>query len=671
MSEKLQGGIVAGSVNVSIPVILRNTSDNLGTTGKVYGDVTASYLRQGGVRVDIPAVTLAAVDSAHSDGGFKEVDSSNMAGSYRFDLPDAACAAGADWVTIAIKVASSYVFYQMFNISADIPTVAEFEARTVSSTAASNMEDTYDGTGYTEDSAPAKQSQLANIANVGSAINTTAESFTITTGTQTLTYTATHELDSIEHLFEDTAGTTDGYYEFDVGSNGIPSSIHWQGFAQGNNNIYNVYACNDFVSPGYQQIGTIIGTPGETAQTEAFDLTTAHVSSSNKVRLRFQSTTGTVIATDRVLCSYSVVARSVGYSGGSIWVKTAGTEGTEDYVNGTADNPCPWANALTLNASLGLNRFHIANGDTITLDAAADAFTLYGENWNLALGGQSIEGLNVTGPSVAISGIGIATVTSPSFKNVVFGVVTIPPSGMIDCGFAGHFTGGSAGQYKIKGGFSLVAGTGSPEFTFTGLGSTTGINVRGWTHEVFAGGKTQIVSNAATVEIRGTTRELDFDLTGTGALQFVGITGLINVSGTTTATLNLHGVSTSITDTSSAATVNDFTQNSTDQNAILADVTGLNGDVMRGTEGANTTVPDAAGVAPTAAEIVAAIITGITDGSYDLQEMMRIMFAVLGGKSDGGGTATLHMRDSADGKNRVTATVDADGNRTAMVLDGS
>ncbi|KKM98902.1 hypothetical protein LCGC14_1153290, partial [marine sediment metagenome] len=39
--------------------------------------------------------------------------------------------------------------------------------------------------------------------------------------------------------------------------------------------------------------------------------------------------------------------------------------------------------------------------------------------------------------------------------------------------------------------------------------------------------------------------------------------------------------------------------------AIHADVTGLNGDVMVGTDGANTTVPDAAGVAPTVAEIQA------------------------------------------------------------------
>jgi len=37
--------------------------------------------------------------------------------------------------------------------------------------------------------------------------------------------------------------------------------------------------------------------------------------------------------------------------------------------------------------------------------------------------------------------------------------------------------------------------------------------------------------------------------------------------------------------------------------AIHADVTGLNGDAMKGTDNANTTVPDAAGVAPTAGEI--------------------------------------------------------------------
>lgn len=71
------------------------------------------------------------------------------------------------------------------------------------------------------------------------------------------------------------------------------------------------------------------------------------------------------------------------------------------------------------------------------------------------------------------------------------------------------------------------------------------------------------------------------------------------------------------------------------------------------------------------AQIVAANIAGIADGSYDQQEMMRIMFAALSGKSSGGGTATLIHRDSGDTKDRITATADEHGNRISMTLDGS
>lgn len=87
--------------------------------------------------------------------------------------------------------------------------------------------------------------------------------------------------------------------------------------------------------------------------------------------------------------------------------------------------------------------------------------------------------------------------------------------------------------------------------------------------------------------------------------------------------------------------------------------------------GANTIVPDAAGTAPTSAEIVTALIAGIADGSYDLQEMMRIVFAAACCKINGGGTDTINVRDSADSKNRVVVTVDENGNRTAVTLDGS
>jgi hypothetical protein len=68
---------------------------------------------------------------------------------------------------------------------------------------------------------------------------------------------------------------------------------------------------------------------------------------------------------------------------------------------------------------------------------------------------------------------------------------------------------------------------------------------------------------------------------------------------------------------------------------------------------------------------VADIIAGISDGTLDLQEMMRIILAATAGKSSGGGTVTLTFRDAADSKARITATVDANGNRTAMTLDGA
>ena len=50
---------------------------------------------------------------------------------------------------------------------------------------------------------------------------------------------------------------------------------------------------------------------------------------------------------------------------------------------------------------------------------------------------------------------------------------------------------------------------------------------------------------------------------------------------------------------------------------ILDDVTGLNGSAMIGTNGANTTVPDAAGVAPTAAEIKSEVAAALTDIKLD------------------------------------------------------
>lgn len=117
MSDRIQFGITAGSTSVSLRALLRKTSDHTEQTGKVAADMTLSYWRQGGVRVAVAATNLAAVDSAHSAGGVKEVDTTNMPGDYRIDWPDAAFATGADWVELAVKVAGCFVAYDWFALS--------------------------------------------------------------------------------------------------------------------------------------------------------------------------------------------------------------------------------------------------------------------------------------------------------------------------------------------------------------------------------------------------------------------------------------------------------------------------------------------------------------------------------------------------------------------------
>lgn len=96
--------IKAGTTSVSRFFTLRATTTGAGMTGKVAADMIGSYWRQGGVRVAISLSDLAAVNSAYSGGGVKEVDATNEPGLYRLDLPDAALATGADWAVSSIVV---------------------------------------------------------------------------------------------------------------------------------------------------------------------------------------------------------------------------------------------------------------------------------------------------------------------------------------------------------------------------------------------------------------------------------------------------------------------------------------------------------------------------------------------------------------------------------------
>lgn len=97
------------------------------------------------------------------------------------------------------------------------------------------------------------------------------------------------------------------------------------------------------------------------------------------------------------------------------------------------------------------------------------------------------------------------------------------------------------------------------------------------------------------------------------------------------------------------------------------------------------TTQDALTVAPTAADefvilpdhvhSVAEIADGVHDeaveGSETLRQAVRLIRAALVGKLSGAATTTVTIRDAADSKTRITTTVDADGNRSAVTTDAT
>ncbi len=54
---------------------------------------------------------------------------------------------------------------------------------------------------------------------------------------------------------------------------------------------------------------------------------------------------------------------------------------------------------------------------------------------------------------------------------------------------------------------------------------------------------------------------------------------------------------------------------------------------------------------------------------FSIRETMRLMAAALAGKVSGAATTTVVIRDLNDSKDRITATVDSNGNRSAVTKD--
>lgn len=260
-------------------------------------------------------------------------------------------------------------------------------------------------------------------------------------GTQTpgTTYANTTAENGSRHIITDSGAATDIdiVYKFTLGSSRRASKCTWKGLVT-NGDVIEVYAY-DFVAVGWDAIArkVITGTASSSNQTVDINLLEKHTGTGTEaghVYLRFNAVgeSAIVLQTDELLALGQSVSSTTGYSDGAVWVKATGTSGTTPDVNGTADNPCPWADALVVAAAKGLSRFRIINGETVTLGASIANKSLIGENWTLVLAAQVVTAAKIKGATVS----GISSGIGAEWEDCHFsGTCTIGGGDFLRCGF--------------------------------------------------------------------------------------------------------------------------------------------------------------------------------------------------------------------------------------------
>lgn len=100
-----------GSTDVTTCFVLRGTDDGIEESGLTVTDFDLQYVRNRETpSAKVDASALGSIDAAHADNSAYEVDATDAPGLYRIDWPDAAFAAGGNyvagepfWVVLTVK----------------------------------------------------------------------------------------------------------------------------------------------------------------------------------------------------------------------------------------------------------------------------------------------------------------------------------------------------------------------------------------------------------------------------------------------------------------------------------------------------------------------------------------------------------------------------------------
>jgi hypothetical protein len=94
-------------------------------------------------------------------------------------------------------------------------------------------------------------------------------------------------------------------------------------------------------------------------------------------------------------------------------------------------------------------------------------------------------------------------------------------------------------------------------------------------------------------------------------------------------------------------------------------------DVAAAGESAASADNKASTILTNLAAVPAALFAAASEGAETFIQTLRIIRSAVAGKLNGAPNGPINTRDLADTKNRITATIDANNNRTAVTTDGT
>lgn len=568
-------------------------ADGVPVTGDAL-NITAKLSKDGGT-----ATALTDVNPVEIEAGYYDFDvSQTESDAASLGIIPVSATAGVVVVGSPAAIFTTPINYSVSAISATGVSESNLVEMDGQAGPATAIADQYDGvTGLTGDLYPSTQGQVGSIGAVGgSGANIKSDSFTLVSGVVISgTVSDTGSL-GVYHVIDSVAGVMEGYYEFNIGLFGVPSSARLFAHLRGSNDSVdiNVY---DFAASSWDVIDTLSGanTTADVALTP--ELLTNHVGTGANVgvvRIGFSGSglSSATLSVNTISCSYGTSSQSAAYFG-AVWLDTIdGAAGTVLNENGIAFNPSSnITDALSLSTTTSLKALNVSQGSSFTTSLSLAGKRLIGHGYTVTLSSADTSNAHIDGAIIGGSSTSDGGEVDYEGCEFLAGRSLDSRAHMSSCSFDGDVTysstvTGLSDSIFMENCTSGVEGGGAPLHDFSAVTKTTSIKNRLYgggcdftinafctlSHEVVMGGRCAIINNGGIAEVRGAIKSLTLTSIVGAETTFVCTSGAQIIVNGTGGSLTIYGGHGGITDNSAGAvTVTDLGADIIDLQLILED----------------------------------------------------------------------------------------------------